>query len=256
MTMPDERSRGLVWAGGFLIELARDKRLPMDIRKQAVVIARHFPTVEQVGHLASTIESSTSPFGLGLAHPKDHPEWAAECRHGPLKSHTNLAWPSSPEDGHRLMPSTERFHPSLDELSAARRLQLAAEWPTADEAGLAMGLDSRDASRVVEQHRCEGRLLGAYMVEPEHHWRYPIWQFDYSHQPIARLADVLAVLRRHGSYLHGRGGASGWREVEWFHSPHALLDGRRPCEVLREDPDAVLEAARVEYIEECSDGGF
>lgn len=253
MTMPDERSRGLVWAGGFLIELARDKRLPMDIRKQAVVIARHFPTVEQVGHLANTVDSSTSPFGLGLAHPKDHPEWAAECRHGPLTSHTRLAWPSSSEDGDR--PSAEPFQPSLEELSAARRLELAAEWLTAEQAGLAMGLELEEASRAVTQHRLEGRLLGTYMVEPEHHWRYPIWQFDHRHQPIACLADILALLRQPGNYLDGQGGKSGWREVEWFHSPHALLDGQRPCDVLRDDANAVFEAARVEHIDECDDGG-
>lgn len=127
--------------------------------------------------------------------------------------------------------------------------------------GLIIKVRSDDAiapahAQLVEQHRCEGRLLGAYMVGAEHHWRYPIWQFDHRHQPIARLADVLALLRQHGNYLDGRGGASGWREVEWFHSPHALLDGRRPCEVLREDPNVVFDAARVEYIEECSDGGF
>lgn len=28
MTMPDERTRALLWAGGFLIELARDNSLP------------------------------------------------------------------------------------------------------------------------------------------------------------------------------------------------------------------------------------
>jgi hypothetical protein len=39
MTTPNERSRALVWAGGFLIEIARDKRLPLDIRRRAIAIA-------------------------------------------------------------------------------------------------------------------------------------------------------------------------------------------------------------------------
>lgn len=97
MTMPDERSRALVWAGGFLVELARDQRLPLDVREQAVRIARHFPTIEQVGHLADTIAASDAPFGLDLAHAKDHPEWAGQCRHGPLTTHSRLAWPRAPE---------------------------------------------------------------------------------------------------------------------------------------------------------------
>ncbi len=50
--MPDERTRALLWAGGFLIELARDDSLPLDIRRRAVVIARHFPTIEDVSTMA------------------------------------------------------------------------------------------------------------------------------------------------------------------------------------------------------------
>lgn len=47
MTTPDERTRALVWAGGFLIELARDRSLSLDVRRRAVVIARHFPTIKR-----------------------------------------------------------------------------------------------------------------------------------------------------------------------------------------------------------------
>lgn len=42
MTLPDERTRALIWAGGFLIELALDESLSLRFRPQAVVIARHF----------------------------------------------------------------------------------------------------------------------------------------------------------------------------------------------------------------------
>lgn len=52
MTTLVERTRALVWAGGFLIELARDRSLPLEIRKQAVVIARHFPTIEDISAMA------------------------------------------------------------------------------------------------------------------------------------------------------------------------------------------------------------
>ncbi|WP_081975053.1 BPSL0761 family protein [Novilysobacter arseniciresistens] len=91
MTMPNERTRALVWAGGFLIEIARDKALPLALRRQAVSIARHFPTIEQVGAM------STATFhlgmGPGLVDPDAHPEWAKECLHGPLTYRTRLGWP-------------------------------------------------------------------------------------------------------------------------------------------------------------------
>jgi hypothetical protein len=45
-------------------------------------------------------------------------------------------------------------------------------------------------------------------------------------------------------------------EVEWFLTPHVLLDGESPVEVLQQDPQAVLEVARIEFIEDSKSGGF
>lgn len=69
MTMPDERTRALLWAGGFLVELARDGSLSLDIRRRAVVIARHFPTIEDVSAMAQFRHSSG--LGMGLASPNE-----------------------------------------------------------------------------------------------------------------------------------------------------------------------------------------
>lgn len=62
MTMPYERTRALLWAGGFLIEVARDESLPIAVRQRAVAIARHFPTIEDVSHMARF----RHPSGLGV----------------------------------------------------------------------------------------------------------------------------------------------------------------------------------------------
>lgn len=98
MTMPDERSRALVWAGGFLVELARDERLPLEIRQQSAKIARHFPTIEQISALAVTVQSSTTPFGIELDDPAKNPVWGTEFRHGPLTFRTRLEWPMASDD--------------------------------------------------------------------------------------------------------------------------------------------------------------
>ena len=58
MTMPDERTRALLWAGSFLFDIARDKTLPLPLRRKAATIARHFPTVEDVTWLAESIPDS------------------------------------------------------------------------------------------------------------------------------------------------------------------------------------------------------
>lgn len=91
MTIPDERTRALLWAGGFLIDIARDKRLPADIRRSAAVISRHFPTIEDVSAMANF--GHVSGLGIDLAPPHECPAWAEDCRHDPLRDSTRLAWP-------------------------------------------------------------------------------------------------------------------------------------------------------------------
>lgn len=91
MTTPVERTRALLWAGGFLIEVARDRNLPLDVRRQAVVIARHFPTIEDLSPMALT---SPSPFfGPMLASPDEIPAETDLGRFGPLRYSTRLGWP-------------------------------------------------------------------------------------------------------------------------------------------------------------------
>ena len=92
MTIPVERTRALLWAGGFLIELARDERLPVDVRRSAVVIARHFPTIEDVAHMA-TFRHGPSGHGVGLESPQDTPSWAEDCKFGPLRYSTRFKLP-------------------------------------------------------------------------------------------------------------------------------------------------------------------
>lgn len=95
MTMPDERTRALLWAGGFLIELARDTSLPLTVRRRAVVIARHFPTIEDVSTMA--LFRHPTGLGVGLASPSETSSWADNCQYGPLRYSTRLAWPEENE---------------------------------------------------------------------------------------------------------------------------------------------------------------
>lgn len=91
MTMPDERTRALLWAGGFLIELARDESLPLVVRRRAVTIARHFPTIEDVSSMA--LFRHSSGLSLGLAEPNEISLKAEDFQFGPLRYSTRLVWP-------------------------------------------------------------------------------------------------------------------------------------------------------------------
>lgn len=91
MTLPIERTRALVWAGGFLIEVARDPALPLEIRRNAVAIARHFPTLEDI----ESMSLLRHPIGsrVVLASPAEAEIEQGRGRYGPLRYATRLAWP-------------------------------------------------------------------------------------------------------------------------------------------------------------------
>ncbi|HEY4093581.1 MAG TPA: BPSL0761 family protein [Luteibacter sp.] len=86
MTTPSERARALVWAGGLLVELAQDKRLPVDVRNSAIAIARHFPTVRDVS-LAGLHSVALS---LEVQSSGDIAAWSAEYPLGLLRESTHL----------------------------------------------------------------------------------------------------------------------------------------------------------------------
>lgn len=108
----------------------------------------------------------------------------------------------------------------------------------------------------VEELRRNGQLLGVHVAEPIPHYRFPSWQFAGDGQPVTHLAEILAIMREYGLRLDKQERTSGWGEVEWFLSGHALLGGDAPCDMLGKDPEAVLEAARVEFLEVSRSGGF
>jgi hypothetical protein len=75
------------------VELARDDGLPLDLRRRAVMIARHFPTVEDISSMALVRDSSgLSP---GLSSPHEVQDWDKSLRFGPLKYSTLQARPES-----------------------------------------------------------------------------------------------------------------------------------------------------------------
>lgn len=119
------------------------------------------------------------------------------------------------------------------DVAAQRRL--AQGWLLASTVSELMGSNASNASVMANQRRREGDLLGVW-IPSERAYRYPPWQFDHEGQPVPQLGQVLALLRGPGGMGSTDRHTSGWQEVEWFMSPHALLEGSRPYEVLRDDP--------------------
>ena len=72
MTMPNERTRALRWAGEFLKEVMHSAECPEAIRHQAHVILRHYPEAWEIAHQARCWEPRSS--GTPWLGPEDHYE--------------------------------------------------------------------------------------------------------------------------------------------------------------------------------------
>lgn len=134
--------------------------------------------------------------------------------------------------------------------AAALREVLASQWLSVEEVGALLGGEAYISSERVSQLRRESQLLAVYVTSPMAGYRYPTWQFRADGKSVDCLAEILNVLRDYGPFdreSHGLRRTTGWGEVEWFMSPHALLDGASPASMLGIDSAGVLRAARAEF---------
>jgi hypothetical protein len=104
---------------------------------------------------------------------------------------------------------------------------------TAAQVAELSGSEARNRSALAGRWRREGRLLAV-----DHHGRtyYPGFQFDPDGQPRPVVAEVLEHL--------GGPSMTPWQQALWFTTANGWLDGRRPVDVLDDDPEAIVDAAR------------
>jgi hypothetical protein len=67
---------------------------------------------------------------------------------------------------------------------------------------------------------------------------YPKFQFGGNAEPLAVMAEILEVVPAD---------ARGWPLLSWLDAENALLGGRKPRDLLRENPDGVVKAAADYY---------
>lgn len=90
------------------------------------------------------------------------------------------------------------------------------------------------------QYRQHAQLFA--VREDNDDW-YPRFQFDAGAMPLPEIATILQVVPEK---------AQGWPVLSLFSASNVLLDGRKPYDVLRENPLAVRDAARAFYRDEAS----
>lgn len=131
-----------------------------------------------------------------------------------------------------------------------QRKALAEGWLSAAQVSARLGSQLGSAGLLAAELRRAGKLLAVYAAEPEPGYRYPTWQFCPDGQPIDQLAEILTLLRGAFPFLQEPDGlrrTTGWGEVEWFLTPHLLLDGLAPASMLATEPARVLQIARAEF---------
>lgn len=134
--------------------------------------------------------------------------------------------------------------PSLLEVAQKKRDELSQNWPTAIDVSRAL---NDPTGRIATTLREEGKLLAVYIPSGKGHYRYPSWQFDSQGKPLPGFHDILEILRDSKVFGEQGGRSTGWYEVEWFQTPHTLLDGHTPIEKLVDHPEQVLDIAKTEF---------
>lgn len=118
---------------------------------------------------------------------------------------------------------------------------------TSVEVAKRFAIDDQDVARQMNQLRGAGTVSAVYWEMDGGSWRYPEWQFGKDGQPLPFLAEIIGVLRESGLFLDAQGMSTGWGELEWFMTRHALLGEFTPIEVLQADPGSVLMAVEQEF---------
>jgi hypothetical protein len=120
--------------------------------------------------------------------------------------------------------------------SEARRLFLEEFGAlTSGEVAELAGSRAANRSALANRWRKEGRILGVTLHDTVY---YPGFQFDEHGRPLPLISEILWALDATD--------LSEWEVALWFTKRSGWLGDRRPVDLLLEDPDTVLEAARRE----------
>lgn len=122
--------------------------------------------------------------------------------------------------------------------NAEARFAFLAELEMLDAQGVADLAGSRAENRRATASRWHREGV-CFAVEHEGQLLFPAFQFDpETRRPLSKVSEVIAALRGIG--------LRGWPLALWWTTPHDALSWRRPVDALRDTPQSVIEAARLD----------
>lgn len=127
--------------------------------------------------------------------------------------------------------SMERLQQLRAQAEARNAFIRSVELLTSSMVGELGGSAARNTSALASRWKSEGRIFAVPSGRAD---LYPAFQFYVHGQPRPVIAEVLRHLEQE----------SDWARALWWTSPSGWLDGRRPVDMLDEDTNSVIEAAR------------
>lgn len=111
-------------------------------------------------------------------------------------------------------------------------------WLSSDEVAIRISasIAGNDREQDIRRLRREGRL---FAVRFEGRYLHPDFQFDAKGRLMAAVKDLLDVLPTTDA---------NWDLAFWVFQPTRALDGRRPADVFRQDPQRVVAVAKRDFL--------
>ena len=117
------------------------------------------------------------------------------------------------------------------EAEAMRDIRERTEWLTAEEIAGHAGLGTADPIEVVDGWKRQGRVFALRQDGQDH---FPMYALDSNFHPLPVMEKILLVLEGYEPELL----------AGWFASRSRFLDGSRPLELVKTEPERVVAAAR------------
>ncbi|CAI0822554.1 Uncharacterised protein [Serratia quinivorans] len=145
-------------------------------------------------------------------------------------------------DSEKAMPAASIFagFPEFQARNEERKQDLRqylladAKWLTSAELSDRAGFKNRNRSAGPNGWKQRGKI---FAISVEGHDRYPAYALDEAYQPLKILKDILTVFGD---------STSAWSIASWMGTANSWLEGKKPKDLMKQDPAAVLHAALIQ----------
>jgi len=196
--------------------------------------------------ISSQVAEMTFGKAILLVPPKDLSHEVANALQDLLLETAKLFFKEAAEDVNKrrdmliaaLLPSIPASTVKQAGMEARARAAVlsSSEWLSAKDIAERAGLSTANASSTPWKWKQDGSI---FAISSEGRDLYPLYGLDpdSDFRPLKSLKLITGVFKGH---------KEGWGMAHWFASVNSFLGGKRPMDLIKSDPDRVLDAAKDE----------